>query len=171
MWFALNENQPAGTLDRFVVKHPSLGSMPLVCPTLKFSPQLEGGGWFYVLDVPRSNDEGAPEHGDLLELEAGPEFVSTCLRVVRQHGGLVMGDRKMSGGDLARYYACPPIPVTRPFNGCPFIDRDARYLFPGPGDDEVVRSAAAGAADAAAEREWLRLPSVARRLSGDSLRR
>lgn len=136
LWFALNQNHSAGVLDRFVVTQPGLGPLPVVCPTLKFSARGTGNGWFYVLDVPRADGESVPKHGQLLELTAGPEFVSTCLRVVRQHGGLVLGDCAVAGGDLARFYACPPIPVARPFDGCPFIDRDQEFLFPGPGEDE-----------------------------------
>lgn len=135
LWFALNENLSAGAFDRYVVTESGAGPIAVVCPTLKFAALASRTGWFYVLDVPRGNGTDLPKHGELLELAAGPPFVSGCLRVVRQHGGLVMGDRDVDGGDLSPFYAYPPIAVTRPFADCPFIDREPRFVFPGPDED------------------------------------
>ncbi len=136
LWFALNKSQTSDALGEFVVSQPGIGEVCIKCPMLAFAPHTGASGWFYVLDVPRADGTTLPRHGELLDLAAGPDFVSTCRRVVSQHGGLVMGEREVDGGNLARYFACPPIAVARPFGGAGAIDASVREIFPELEEDE-----------------------------------
>lgn len=136
LWFALNRASTVEPLNELFVSQSGIESVSIKYPTLKFSKHMDEAGWFYVLDVPRADGDSIPGHGQLLELSAGPAFVSTCLRVVRQNGGLVRGDCAIEGGNLTSYFACRPIAVARPFYGCPFIDQDPHFLFPPPTEDK-----------------------------------
>lgn len=133
LWFALNCVNKIE--HEFLLSQESQSCSLVKCNTIYFSKHTHTIGWFYVLDVPEWEGKRVPQHGDLLDLSKGPEFVSQCARVMRQHGDLIFGDSSVHGGDLSDFYTCPPIMVARPYKNASFINKPTHFLFPSPSED------------------------------------
>jgi len=133
LWFALNEVEITEQDYYFYREgHPQI---QIRFPTLYFYPKTHGSSWLYVLDVPIWNGDNSPEHGELVDLSRGPNFVSKSSRVLRQKGGLVFGDVKVDSGDLSKFYVCAPMEISCPFKGTSLIDKNYKYFFPPPEKD------------------------------------
>lgn len=134
LWFALNYVR--STTRDYWYELPGHPRIPMRIPTLNFYPKSQGTSWIYVLDVPVWDGDSLTKHGDFIDLTKGSGIVSSCLRMKRQNGGLVFGDKKTEDGDLSSFFACDPIEISWPFKGANLINMDYTYFFPPPEEDE-----------------------------------
>lgn len=94
-------------------------------------------GWLCIFDVPQWDREMLPPHGALIDLRAkdAPQVLASSERIRVQQACLLAADPNVNGGDLASFYACPPIPVARPMVGVSRLDMPTDEMFPGPSRD------------------------------------
>jgi FRG domain-containing protein len=130
LWFAVHERRPV--FAEHLVGPPGppdeARGIPAKETWWEYRP-LTGHGYLYVFDVPEWNRVGSPPHGTLLDVSSRP-ILSKSTRIQVQEACLVAADGSIKAGNLQEFYACDPIPVSRPTDGAPGIDDPTDLLFP-----------------------------------------
>jgi hypothetical protein len=132
LWFALHQMTEKsgsivlGTGDALDPEHDVL-----VKQTYWKYERWEGPAYLYVFDVPPWRGEASLAHGSLIDVsEQAPQLVGESARMTVQRACLLHADGDV--GDLASFYACPPMQVDWPMADADRLSPGTREIFPPP---------------------------------------